>query len=220
LLLLRDTDDDARACAAYPLGKISHDRNSEARPVGCLVYALKDAVAEVRFNAARSLGWIGDPGAVKALISALDDPGEVGYTTVAEEAAEALLKIAKKSPIKGPTLRRAKKLVDKRPEREKQRDREMLAEDPHLCDRAIRLMLEFKYYGTVPGGMPRHKVDQYLPELVMCIEVLCEIALAKIREGIIVPSEAQVIRAIYDANIIYVESAMAAESALKKLGAL
>jgi HEAT repeat protein len=56
-----------------------------------LILALNDPNAAIRRSAAKSLGQIGDPGAVEALIAALESPLEADLMNSSQEiAAEAL----------------------------------------------------------------------------------------------------------------------------------
>ncbi len=65
---LKSKDDEARANAAYRLGKIT-----DKRAVPALSKALNDEDKYVRYNAARALGQIGDASAVPPLIERLKD---------------------------------------------------------------------------------------------------------------------------------------------------
>lgn len=213
-----------RTEAALALGRIG-----DRRAAGPLMLLLqhKDPSIEVRFYAAFALGLIGDDSAVEALISALDDQGEYGFTTVAEEAAEALQKIAEKSHIQidENAWQRAKHIIAMKPilqtQRQEQHDRAAMAADPHLCDRALQCMRRLieQNYASPSPPYPVQVHD----ELVNILSVLCEVALQKRQDGIAIPAEVQVIQEVYR-NRHQMSAAMwiifECEKALKKLGAL
>ena len=73
-------------------------KQAEGRMVAALVVALDDSNAEVRRNAAQSLGSLGDPRAVEALLQALRDDADAG---VRKMAAWALGEIESPSAVGG-----------------------------------------------------------------------------------------------------------------------